>query len=265
MNPVRRRRRRSSRRRLYGAALKAHQRRIGRGSRKSRPRRRVRHRRVRRNPVGRGHSTAMRSKISRAVKASFRRRRGGVTTRAVSRVRRSFSFARPRRRRGGGGGGGLSFANPLKAMFSRSTLTMAGGAVASSFLTQFVLTRFGAQLPMSNQVYGRVAYKLLIPIAGAALTKRFNRDLASGMLVGGAVMAINELIAQWAAPKGGPTVAAMKAYGQEYDGEADFATDTYMADVATGMPETLSQAEDLAEYFEGDNPFDSAPAFKNEF
>lgn len=199
----------------------------------------------------------MRAKISRAVKAAQRRRSGGG-------VRRVTAIFRRRRRSGGGGGIG----NPFKAIFSRQTLTVAAGAVASSFVTQFVLTRFGAQLPMVASPIGRVAYKLIIPAAGAAMVKRFNRDLASGMLIGGAVMAINELIAAYG-PKGitgAQPVAALRDYGQEYDGDIG----------AGGMPEALSEGDELGEYFQGeadfasstymgDNPFDSAPAFKNEF
>jgi hypothetical protein len=159
----------------------------------------------------------------------------------------------------------MSLSNPFKQLFSKQTLTIAAGAVASSFITQFVLTRYGAQLPMANQTLGRVAYKLLIPVGGAMAVKRFNRDFASGMLIGGAVMAINELIAAYG-PKGS-AVAAVGQYGQEYDGDIG----------AGGMPSALSDGEDaMGEYFngeadyatatyEGDNPFDSAPAFKNEF
>lgn len=274
MNPTRRRRTTRRRRKLYGAAAAAHARKVGGGRRRSSSRRRRSSRRVvhtvshrvRRNPTARRsrtHSPAMRAKISRAVKAAQRRRKsggGGV-------VRRSFSAIRRRSSGGGGGGGSFNLTNPFKQLFSKQVLTVAGGAVASSFLTQFILTRYGASLPMANQTFGRVAYKLLIPVAGAAAVKRFNRDLASGMLIGGAVMAINELIASFVPRAGGTQVAALKSYGEgEYDGEADYATDTYMADVATGMPSALSgDDESLGEYFQGEDPFDSAPAFEAAF
>jgi len=274
MNPTRRRRTTRRRRKLYGAAAAAHARKVGGGRRRrssSRRRspRRVVHtvsHRVRRNPTvrrGRTHSPAMRAKISRAVKAAQRRRSSG----GGSIVRRVSSSIR-RRRSGGGGGGSFNLSNPFKQIFSKQTLTVAGGAVASSFLTQFILTRYGASLPMANQTFGRVAYKLLIPVAGAAAVKRFNKDLASGMLIGGAVMAINELIASFVPRAGGTQVAALKSYGDEteYAGEADFATDTYMADVATGMPSALSgDDEQLGEYFQGEDPFDSQSAFESAF
>lgn len=272
MNPTRRRR--GGRRKLYGAAARAHARKIARSGRRrtTRATRSTRRRRrtrvvhvVRRNPVarrrsgGRSHSPAMRRKISLAVKAANRRRSGGVVRRSYSAVRRRFSR--------GGGGGGISLSNPFKAIFSKQTLWTAGGAVASSFVTQYILSRYSAQLPLANQLVGRVAYKLIIPFAGAVAAKKINRDFASGMIIGGAVMAINEIIAAYATPRVAGAVAPMKSYGQEYDGEADFATDTYMGSVGEGgMPSALGEEEALGEYFEGaDSPFDSAPAFKNEF
>lgn len=187
---------------------------------RSRTGRFLRRRRVRRhrNPVKHHHSPAMRAKISRAVKAAMRSKRGGSSARRtstavvrrprrrtiirvaspVSRRRRSSVIRRRSSRRKSfmsrfGGSSSIGF----KSLFDRQTLMVAGGAVAGQFVTRFVLGKWGASLPMiknadgSVNQYGLIGYQLVLPLAGAMVIKRFNPTLAKGMLIGGVISAIN--------------------------------------------------------------------------
>lgn len=206
MNP--RRRRRS--RRLFGAALAAHQRKVGRHRVRRNPVRRRRHRRryyaARCNPVRRASppkmTPAMRAKISRAVKAANRRRRsgGGVRRSVVRFASRSPSRSRRRFSVGRFGGNALS---SFRSMASRPMLMKAAGAVGASFATGWLLNRYSNLLPMSTNKYGRIAYSVGIPFLGAYLIRKRSRDLAEGMVIGGLVMGINALIQNFA-----PAVAA---------------------------------------------------------
>lgn len=246
----------------------------------------------------RHHSPAMRAKIGRAVKLAMARRRSGggsarpvrrvsrrrrsvavVHTRPISRRRRSVrafggvarrrSFRRRGARRFGGGGGGAG--SLIKQLTSRQTLSLAGGAIGASFVTTYILSNYGAKLPGATSQYGRIFYKLAIPTAGAFLVKKVNRDAATGMLVGGIVMAVNDLIANMGS--GAKTVSGYSEADSldGYAGEADFATKAYMADEEFGAQE-LSAGEDdgLGEYFEGaefrtDPLYQSQPAFQTSF
>lgn len=177
MNPVtRRRRRKSSKRRTH--RRRTHRGRFMRANPVSRRRRRRRSKRAtiahviryRRNPVG--------------------KRRG-----------------RRRGRRGGNGGGAIT----LKSLTSPDLLWMAGGAVAGGFLTSLVMRQFGPykvgpggvpiaksatefKLPMSDNPWGALAYNVLIPVLGAILFQRFNRNLAKGMVLGGAVLGVQSIV-----------------------------------------------------------------------
>lgn len=83
---------------------------------------------------------------------------------------------------------------------------VAGGAVGAGLLTTYVVNRFSTNLPGAATPVGSIAYKLLIPFVGAYLVKRVNKDLAEGMIIGGAVLAINQAINQFA-----PQIPAMVA------------------------------------------------------
>lgn len=275
MNPVRRRRRRTHK--LAGAALAARNKRLGRSSRR-RPSARRRRRSVttvsiRRNPVARRsrtHSPAMRAKISRAVKAANRRRGSsrsmGLRVRSIarrvrhSRVGRSFSR---RFRRSGGGGGSLS----LKTLISKQVLMTASGAISASFMTSWLLRTYGSKLPMANTMWGRIGYKLAIPFAGAYVAKRFAKqhDLAHGLIIGGVVMAVNDLIASFNAPH----VAAGTVAG--VGGPADYASnmiDGMDVQNALGAGEEFYEDPDgVGEYFDApvDPLYSNTPAFTSAF
>lgn len=277
MNPVRRRRRRT--RRLAGAALAAHNKRLGRSRR--RPRARARRRRsvttvsIRRNPVARRrsrtHSPAMRAKISRAVKAANRRRGGsrslGLRVRSVARrVRHSRAGRAIARRyhRSGGFSGGLS----LKTLISRQVLMTASGAISASFMTSWLLRTYGAKLPMANTMWGRIGYKLAIPFAGAYLAKRFAKqhDLAHGLIIGGVVMAVNDLIASFNAPH----VAAGTVAG--VGGPADYASNMIEGmdiqnALGRGDDEFYEDPDGMGEYFDApvDPLYSNTPAFTSAF
>jgi hypothetical protein len=82
----------------------------------------------------------------------------------------------------------------FRSALSRPLLMKAGGAVAASFGTGWILNRWGATLPFSQNQYGRILYTLGIPVLGAILVRRQSRDLAEGLVIGGLVMTINTLM-----------------------------------------------------------------------
>lgn len=256
MNPVKRRR---SRRARSGGTVARSTRRRARRS-------------VRRNPTvkvrrSRHHSPAMRRKISLAVKRANRlRASGGGRRRSVAVIRtaprrslrrRSVSVARRSARRSfrrfSGGGGGIS----IKSLLSKDILMTASGAISASFLTTWLLRTYGSKLPMANTLAGRVGYKLAIPFAGAYVANKFlkQRQVAQGMLIGGVVMAINEIIANFNRPAG--AVAGVGGYA----GPADYASQ-----MIDGMNEGEFMGEDpdgMGEYF--DAPVDPLYASQSAF
>lgn len=269
MNPVRRRRRRT--RRLAGAALAAHQRKVGRRSHRTTRRRSVR--RIRRNPTvavarrTRHHSPAMRAKISRAVKAANRRRSSRPFRTRFASIRRRVGrrFARRSFRRSGGGGGSLS----LKTLLSRNVLMTAGGAISASFLTSWLLRTYGARLPMANTTWGRISYKLAIPFAGAWAAKKYARqhDFAHGLIIGGVVMAVNDLIASFHAPKvAAGTVAGVGGPADYASGMIDGMNVDQLSEFAGGQ-EFYEDPDGMGEYFDGavDPLYSNTPAFESSF
>jgi len=106
----------------------------------------------------------------------------------------------PRRRRGGRRSsaslGGLN----IKSILSRNNLTIAGGAVAASSLTDYVIRNFGRNLPGITNIYAVSAYQVAIPVVGAYLTRRFSPALAQGMLIGGLANGLGSLIANFLTP-----------------------------------------------------------------
>jgi len=150
-------------------------------------------------------------------------------------------------------------------MFSRRTIMVASGAVGAGLLTTYVVNRFSASLPWAANPIGSIAYKLLIPFAGAFVVKRFNKDLAEGMIIGGAVLAINQAINTYVPQvaqivSGGPTMSGY-LNGNGLRGlpgaylPARRGTGAYLH----GMP-NMNANYDATSAF-GANVYDSEPAF----
>jgi len=198
-------------------------------ARKRRKSRRSR-RRTRRNPVGSTAAYAANFPKSMGKKRrSTRRRRtlrikrfklpsgqAGLTVRArkiyVSRRGRKAAIIvarNPRRRRSRRsfrmnplGGNILS---QVKGVFSKENLTIAGGGVAATLLTNKLLSLKKddgtSMLPMGTgeaQKAFRLAYAVGVPVLGAMLTRKFNPSLAKGMLLGGLINGIIEATKSYA-------------------------------------------------------------------
>ena len=194
-----------------------------------------RSRRSRRNPVG--SSSAFRANFPKSMgKKSTRRRRSlrikrfrsyrgqqAVAVRArkiyVSRQgrKKAIIVARnPRRRRSfrmnplGG-----NILNQVKGVFSKENLTIAGGGVAATILTNYLLSMTKADksslLPLGatpdTQKLARIGYAVGIPVLGAILTRKMNPSLAKGMVFGALINGIVEGI------KGYAPEATKKALG----------------------------------------------------
>lgn len=148
------------------------------------------------------------------------RRKIGLAVRRAQRARGSRPMAIVRRRsralfrRAGGGVGGRNLMGTFRQAVSRGLLLKAGGAVAASFGTGWILNRFGAVLPLANNRYGRVIYTLGIPIVAAWAIGRRNRDLAEGIVIGGLVMTVNTLMQGFRTPAAPAPVGAYAVAGE---------------------------------------------------
>lgn len=133
----------------------------------------------------------------------------------------------------------------------------ASGAISASFLTTWLLRTYGAKLPLANTLAGRIGYKLAIPFAGAWAVNKFGkqREVAQGMIIGGVVMAVNEIIANFNRPPG----AVQGAAG--YAGPADYASN--MIDGMNEGDEFNEDPDAMGEYFDADpDPlYSNSPAF----
>lgn len=107
----------------------------------------------------------------------------------------------------------------LRGIFSKQTLAIAGGAVGASLVTNYAvgsaLNRF---LPMVNTPFGRAGYNALIPIAGALLVRKWVPNVATGMIIGGLANGIGQLVAATGVLPAGaipqaPAVTALPAAG----------------------------------------------------
>ncbi len=203
----------------------------------ARKRRKTRRRRTRRNPVG--STSAFRANFPKSMgkkRRTTRRRRtlsirrfrlkggrAGLAVRArkiyVSRRGRKSAIIvarNPRRRRSyrmnplGG-----NILNQVKGVFSKENLTVAGGGVAATILTNYLLSMTKADktslLPLGatadTQKLARIAYAVGIPVVGAILTRKMNPSLAKGMVFGALINGIVEGI------KGYAPEATKKALG----------------------------------------------------
>ena len=196
-----------------------------------------RSRRTRRNPagstsafranfpksMGRKRRTTRRRRSLRITRSRSYRGQQGLTVRArkvyvTRRGRKSALIVarNPRRRRRSYrmnplGGNILS---QVKGVFSKENLTIAGGGVAATLLTNYLLMMTRKQkddkgvekdvsvLPMGstpeNTKMIRIAYAVGIPVVGAILTRKLNPSLAKGMVFGALINGILEGIRGYA-------------------------------------------------------------------
>lgn len=195
-----------------------------------------RSRRTRRNPagstsafranfpksMGRKRRTTRRRRSLRVTRSRSYRGQQGLTVRArkiyvTRRGRKSALIVarNPRRRRSYRmnplGGNILS---QVKGVFSKENLTIAGGGVAATLLTNYLLMMKRKQkddkgvetevsfLPMGttpeNTKMIRIAYAVGIPVLGAILTRKMNPSLAKGMVFGALINGVVEGIKGYA-------------------------------------------------------------------
>ncbi len=99
---------------------------------------------------------------------------------------------------------GGNILSQVKGVFSKENLTVAGGGVAATVLTNFILSRTKADgssllpMPATNVAAAKIAYAVGIPVVGAILTRKFNPSLARGMVFGGLINGIVEAIKAYA-------------------------------------------------------------------
>ena len=101
---------------------------------------------------------------------------------------------------------GGNILSQVKGVFSKENLTVAGGGVAATILTNYLLsmtkTDKTSVLPMGTtaetQKMARIAYAVGIPVVGAILTRKMNPSLAKGMVFGALINGIIEGIKGYA-------------------------------------------------------------------
>jgi hypothetical protein len=100
---------------------------------------------------------------------------------------------------------GGNILSQVKGVFSKENLTIAGGGVAATLLTNKLLSLKKddgtSMLPMGTgeaQKAFRLAYAVGVPVLGAMLTRKFNPSLAKGMLLGGLINGIIEATKSYA-------------------------------------------------------------------
>jgi len=171
-----------------------------RTTRRRRSTRKVTARRTRRTTRRTRRTTRRTRRTSRRSRRAIRLKRGrSVTIMANPRHRMN-----PRRRRSSGMRMGGNILSQVKGVFSKENLTVAGGGVAATVLTNFILSRTKADgtsllpMPATNVAAAKIAYAVGIPVVGAILTRRFNPSLARGMVFGGLINGIVEAIKGYA-------------------------------------------------------------------
>jgi hypothetical protein len=172
-----------------------------RSKRKASARRTTRRRSTRRTTARRTtrRTTRRTRRTSRRSSRAIRLKRGKSVTIMANPRRRS-------RRSGGMRFGAGNILSQVKGVFSRENLTVAGGGVAATVLTNFLMSRTKQDgtpiLPMpadvNTQKAVRIAYAVGIPVVGAILSRRFNPSLARGMVFGGLINGIVEVIKGYA-------------------------------------------------------------------
>jgi hypothetical protein len=101
---------------------------------------------------------------------------------------------------------GGNILSQVKGVFSKENLTVAGGGVAATILTNYLLsmtkTDKTSLLPLGStpetQKMARIAYAVGIPVIGAILTRKMNPSLAKGMVFGALINGIVEGIKGYA-------------------------------------------------------------------
>jgi len=143
-----------------------------------------------RKKVVMAHKKHRRTSLKRIV----RRKHGRRTTitiarrhknKAVSRLAKSLRVKRPFTLR----------ANPVSSFFSKENFVLATGVITAGMANQFVLGKWGSSLPLANNNYGNIAWRLAIPFVAALAVSKVSKNLAVGMAVGGIAQAAGQLVA----------------------------------------------------------------------
>lgn len=93
-------------------------------------------------------------------------------------------------------------ATPIKlnglvgSIFSKDNLMIAGGAVAGTIVSNYVLNNkmVAEKLPKVADPYVRAGYLTLVPVLGGVLLRKVSPGIAKGMIIGGLVNGIAQLI-----------------------------------------------------------------------
>lgn len=142
-------------------------------------------------------STKRRTKRTYSVKRRARRAYKSMARKSTRRRRKAHSRRRKTHTylvRGS--------ATPIKlnglvgSIFSKDNLMIAGGAVAGTIVSNYVLNNkmVAEKLPKVGDPYVRAGYLTLVPVLGGVLLRKVSPGIAKGMIIGGLVNGIAQLI-----------------------------------------------------------------------
>jgi hypothetical protein len=124
---------------------------------------------------------------------TFTSRRKGMKGRRMVRLKTRFGSAALRRNPVSGN----SIISLFKNVVSKENLQIAGGIIGASVLNKAVIGKFGDKLPMSSTPLGNTLYQAAIPALTAVAVRRFAPKVAEGLVLGGLVVAVNNLLKQY--------------------------------------------------------------------
>jgi hypothetical protein len=83
----------------------------------------------------------------------------------------------------------------IGSVFNKENLTVAGGAVAATVITNIALgSSFASKLPGVGSPYTRALYNVMLPALGAFAVKKFSPSLAKGLVIGGLANGVAQLV-----------------------------------------------------------------------
>lgn len=176
------------------------------------PRKRRKSTKARRKSSSPRRKAARKASPARAIhrKRPMRRRRHAARRRSgggAFRPRKITVLANPRRRRSGRRGyrrnpfGGMKGAlGSVTGIFSKENLAMVAGGVGATIVVAQVTGRWGEKLPLWKKSDGGLnpvgvaLYDIALPVAAAALVRKYAPNVAKGLVLGGLISAARDAL-----------------------------------------------------------------------
>jgi hypothetical protein len=154
----------------------------------------------------------------------------------------------------------------IGGILSRENLMVAGGAVAGTIVTNYALNNQTVVEKLGNyglaNPYGRAAYLTLVPVAGGLLLRKYSPAIAKGMILGGLVNGIAQLVTAFNFLPPGQAAVTLTAPKSATTGTAPAAASEYLGEYLGAYRDAPSyMGEYLGEDFSEDNAIDTTGSF----